>query len=247
MQTPEAAMLATMRETMSVLDHLGPTLFWSAVTIGCYATARVIYRRWRVWWAMPLLLTPLAVGAIALALHAHYGDYIRGTHWLVLMMGPATVAFAIPIYEQRALIRRHWPVLVVGVLVGSTLAMATAFVLADLLGLSQTLQRSLMPRSTSTPFAMTVSGDIGGIPDLTAVFVILTGVSGAALGELLLKVMPLRSSLARGALFGMGAHGAGVAKAHQIGAEEGSVAGLVMILAGLFNVLVAPVIAFAVR
>ncbi|QRG05522.1 LrgB family protein [Xanthobacter dioxanivorans] len=224
-------------------DPLFAALFWSAVTIGGYAAARLVARRWRFWWTSPLLLTPVAVGAVALSLHTGYADYIRGTHWLVLMMGPATVAFALPIYEQRALIRRHWPVLLVGVLVGSTLAMTTAFILADLFGLSQTLQLSLMPRSTSTPFAMAVSGDIGGAPDLTAVFVIVTGICGAALGELVMKLMPLRSSLARGALFGMGAHGAGVARAHQIGGEEGSIAGLVMVLAGLFNVLMAPAVA----
>jgi putative effector of murein hydrolase len=100
-----------------------------------------------------------------------------------------------------------------------------------------------MPRSMSTPFAMTVSGDIGGTPDLTAIFVVITGVFGAALGELMLNWLPLRSTLARGALFGMGAHGAGVAKAHQIGREEGSIAGLVMVLVGLVNVLAAPFIA----
>lgn len=228
-------------------DPLLAALFWSAVTIGSYVAARFAARRWRFWWTSPLLLTPLGVGAVALSLHTGYADYIRGTHWLALMAGPATVAFALPIYEQRALIRRHWPVLLVGVLVGSSLAMATAFVLADLLGLSESLRRSLMPRSTSTPFAMAVSGDIGGMPDLTAVFVILTGICGAGIGELVLKLMPLRSSMARGALFGMGAHGAGVARAHQIGGEEGSIAGLVMVLAGLFNVLMAPVVAYAMH
>lgn len=224
-------------------DPVLAALFWSAVTIGCYAGARLIHKHVKAWWSSPLLLAPLAVGAIALSLHAGYAEYIRGTHWLMLMMGPATVAFAIPVYEQRRLISRHWPVLLVGVVVGSALAMSTAFLLADLFGLSQVLQLSLMPRSTSTPFAMTVSGDIGGMPDLTAVFVIVTGVCGAALGELLMKLMPLRSSLARGALYGMGAHGAGVARAHQMGGEEGSIAGLVMILAGLFNVVMAPFLA----
>ncbi|MGR7996363.1 MULTISPECIES: LrgB family protein [unclassified Xanthobacter] len=232
---------------MPALDPFEATLLWSAVTIGCYLIARVIGRRWRFWWTSPLLLTPIMVGLIALSLHARYADYIRSTHWLVLMLGPATVAFAIPIYEQRAMILRHWPVLLLGVLVGSSIAMVAAFFMASWLGLSHTVQLSLMPRSTSTPFAMAVSDDIGGIPDLTAVFVVLTGVVGAALGEILLKVMPLRSTLARGALFGMGAHGAGVAKAHQIGGEEGSIAGLVMVLAGLFNVMMAPVVAYLLR
>ncbi len=85
------------------------------------------------------------------------------------------------------------------------------------------------------PFAMQVSGKIGGLPDLTAVFVVLTGV--AALGDLILATVPLRSALARGALFGAGAHGAGTARAHQNRREEGAVAGLVMVLAGLMNVL----------
>ncbi len=163
------------------------------------------------------------------------------------MLGPTTVAFAIPIYEQRALIQRHWPVLATGVLVGSGTAMASAWGLASLLGMSGSLRLSLLPRSLSTPFAMAVSGDIGGVPDLTAVFVVFTGVFGAALGEAVLYCLPLRSVLARGALFGMGAHGAGVAKAHQIGREEGSIAGLVMVMVGLVNVLAAPLLGHVLR
>lgn len=221
--------------------------FWSAATIAFYWAAKRFHRRFPAWWSTPLMLTPLALVVTALALGVGYGDYIRGTHWLVTLLGPATVAFAIPIWEQRRLIRRHWMVLVAGVVVGSTTAMVTAWGLASLLGLDRTLQRSLMPRSISTPFAMTVSGDIGGIPDLTAVFVVFTGVFGAALGQLLLAVLPLRSGLARGALFGMGAHGAGVAQAHRVGREEGSVAGLVMVLVGLVNVLAAPILAEVLR
>ncbi len=99
----------------------------------------------------------------------------------------------------------------------------------------------------STPFAMEVSGDIGGAPDLTACFVAMTGVLGAVLGDFMLAWLPIRSSLARGALFGIGAHGAGTARAYGIGREEGSVAGLVMMLAGLTSVLVAPLIGWALR
>ncbi|GGF59388.1 murein hydrolase effector protein LrgB [Azorhizobium oxalatiphilum] len=218
-------------------------LFWSVITIGCYVLARIIAKRFPAWWSSPLLLAPIMVGAIILLLHAGYASYIKGTHWLALMMGPATVAFAIPLYEHRETIKRHWPVLLAGVAIGSTTAIGTAFALAYYLDIPAALRTSLLPRSTSTPFAMAVSSDLGGMPELTAVFVIITGVTGAAFGEFMLRVMPLRSSLARGAFLGMGAHGAGVAKAHQIGAEEGSIAGLVMILAGCFNLMMAPVVA----
>lgn len=218
-------------------------LFWSAATILLYLAAKRVYRRFPMWWLTPLAVTPLLLMALLIGMNENYRSYFGATHWLVALLGPATVAFAIPIYQQRATIRRYWPVLLVGVVMGSSSAMLSAWGLAHLLGLNDAISLSLMPRSMSTPFAMTVSGDIGGTPDLTAIFVVITGVFGAALGELMLNWLPIRSALARGALFGMGAHGAGVAKAHQIGSEEGSIAGLVMVLVGLVNVLAAPLIA----
>ena len=228
---------------MSLSNPLVATLFWSAATILLYLAAKRVYRRFPLWWLTPLAVTPLLLMALVIGLNQNYSGYFSATHWLVALLGPATVAFAIPIYQQRATIRRYWPALLAGVVVGSSSAMASAWGLAHLLGLNEAISLSLMPRSMSTPFAMTVSGDIGGTPDLTAIFVVLTGVFGAAMGEVMLNWLPIRSALARGALFGMGAHGAGVAKAHQIGSEEGSIAGLVMVLVGLVNVLAAPLIA----
>lgn len=223
------------------------TAFWSAATIALYYLSKRIYHRWPHPLLSPLLLAPVALIGIALLLQTGYSEYIHATHWLMLLLGPVTVAFAIPIYEQRSMIRRYWPVLAFGVAIGSATAMLTAWALASLLSIDGALRLSLLPRSISTPFAMTISQDIGGVPDLTAVFVVVTGVLGAALGETLLRFLPLKSSMARGALFGMGAHGAGVARAHQIGQEEGSIAGLVMVLVGLVNVLAAPLVAILLK
>ena len=222
-------------------------VFWSVATIAFYLVAKAAYRRWHRWWLMPLALAPLMLIVAVLALHTSYHDYIRGTHWIVGLLGPATVAFAVPIYEQRALIRRRWPLLLVGMIAGSLTAFITSWALASVLGLNEALRLSLLPRSISTPFAMAVSGEIGGVPDLTAVFVIVTGILGAVIGEILLARFPIRSALARGALLGLGAHGAGTAKAHELGREEGSIAGLVMVLVGLFNVLLAPLVAACLR
>lgn len=228
---------------MSPNDPVASFLFWSATTIALYLATRLAHRRWPRWWTSPLVATPAALIAMAAALHVSYREYLQSTRWLMVLLGPAVVAFAVPIYEQRALIRRFWPVLVVGVLAGSATAMATAWCLASLLGLDSGVRLSLLPRSISTPFAMKVSDAIGGAPSLTAIFVIFTGIFGAALGEALLSWMPLRSSAARGALFGMGAHACGVAKASLHGQEEASIASLVMVLAGLANVLAAPLVA----
>lgn len=226
------------------LDSAGSALLWSAATIGFYFLARSLYRRWPRWWLMPIGLAPALLILLVLTLHASYRDYISGAGWLLAALGPVTVAFAVPIWEQRAMIRRYWPVLVAGMVAGSATAILTGWLFASLLGLDGSLRLSLLPRSLSTPFAMEVSGDIGGVPDLTAVFVVLTGLLGAAIGDGMLAWLPIRSAMARGALYAMAAHGLGTAKAHALGREEGTIAGLVMVLVGLLNVLVAPVVAY---
>ena len=225
----------------------GHMLFWSALTVAFYFVSKQIYRRWPKWWLTPLAAAPAALLVAALVLHENYRDYIHNAGWLVALLGPATVAFAVPIYQQRALVRRYWPILLAGMAVGSATAMATSWGLATAFGLNDALRLSLAPRSISTPFAMQVSSEIGGIPDLTAFFVVVTGVFGAVIGEFMLARLHLRSALARGALLGVGAHGAGTAKAHQIGRVEGAIAGLVMVLVGLMNVLAAPAIAHVIH
>lgn len=220
------------------------SLGWLAATLGGYYALKPLARRLPRWWTSPLLTVPLLLVALGLVFGMDYGVYIRDTHWLLLMLGPATVAFALPIWRYRALIRRHWPALAVGVLGGSAVAVASSWGLATLFGLGGEVRLSMVPRSITTPLAMLVSGDIGGVPELTALFVVITAVAGIAVGEILLRYLPLRSALARGALFGVGAHGAGTAKAYDVGAEEGTVACLAMVLAGLLNVLAAPGVAW---
>ena len=220
-----------------------PALFWAVVTVGVYLLARELQRRLPRWWTSPLLVTWALCFALALALKATYGDYLRGTSWLVTLLGPATMAFAMPIFEQRRLIRRHWPILAIGVTAGTCLAFGSSWLFAGLLGLEGPFRISLLPRSVSTPFAVDFARKVGGLPELTATCAVLTGLLGAALGEWLLTWLPLRSAFARGAMLGMGAHGMGTAKARQLGDVEGSVAGLTMVLAGLASALAAPFIA----
>lgn len=216
-------------------------LFWAAFTLCIYAGARFVHRVRPRWWTSPMLVTWVLCGVLIITLHSTYRDYLAGTHWLVLLLGPATVAFAVPIHRHRALIRRHWVILATGVVAGSALAVASSWLLAGWFDFSPQLRASLLPRSITTPMAMAASSRIGGLPELTASFTALTGLFGAAIGETLLTRLRFRSTFARGALFGMGAHGAGVAKARELGSEEGVVASLVMILAGLLNVILAAI------
>lgn len=228
-------------------EPLLKSIFWSLVTIGTYFITKKLYRNWPYWWLMPLALTPLLVASVILLLHVSYKDYFYGTQWLSMLIGPVTVAFAIPIYEQRDLIRQHWSLLIIGAITGSLTAILSSWTLAFCLGINESVRLSLVPRSISTPFAMSVSRDIGGIPDLTAIFVVVTGILGAVIGKTLLTRLSFNSALAKGALLGAGAHSVGAAHAHKIGSTEGAIASLVMILAGLLNVLLLPSISYFLK
>ncbi|HTH62460.1 MAG TPA: LrgB family protein [Paraburkholderia sp.] len=212
------------------------------LTVALYFASKKLYARYRSPWLTPLVAVPAVLAAIVLVLHIPYRVYFADTRWLMWLLGPATVAFAVPIYEYRDLMKRHWISLAVGVTVGIVVAISGSLALAKLLHLSPDLQRSLMTRSVSTPFALAVSDKIHAPRELTALFVIATGVCGMLFGELVLGLVPLRTRLARGALFGAAAHGVGTAKARELGSEEGVVASLTMMIAGVVMVLIAPVL-----
>ncbi|ALP61668.1 LrgB family protein [Paraburkholderia caribensis] len=212
------------------------------LTVALYFASKALYARFKSPWLTPLLAVPAVLAAIVVIARIPYAVYFQDTRWLMWLLGPATVAFAVPIYEYRDLLRRHWISLTVGVTVGIVVAVGGSLALSKLLHLSPELQRSLMTRSVSTPFALAVSDKIHAPKDLTALFVIATGVCGMLFGELVLALVPLRTRLARGALFGAAAHGVGTAKARELGSEEGVVASLTMMIAGVVMVLLAPLL-----
>lgn len=218
-------------------------LFWGCATLGVYAGVRALHARLHRWWTSPMLATWTLCGILIIALRESYQDYLSGTWWMIALLGPATIAFAIPIHRHRALIRRHRVMLAVGVATGCILAVGSSWLLARLFHLSPEMSASLLPRSVTTPLAMSTSSTLGGLPELTASFTAITGLFGAIAGDLILSWLPLRSAFARGALFGMGAHGSGVARARELGEEEGAVAGLVMVFAGLCTLIGASVFA----
>ncbi|WP_165311964.1 LrgB family protein [Vibrio ziniensis] len=212
------------------------------LTVVFYYASKLLYKRKRTILLMPLLLAPLLLVAIVIGFHIPYQDYMTDSHWLLWMLGPATVAFAVPIYDNRYLIQRHWLSLSVGVLVSVFVAVSSTVLLARWLNLSELLQKSLAMRSVTTPFAVEASKSIGGQSDLTALFVVITGLIGMATGELILTVCAIRTRMGKGASLGASAHGAGTAKAYQMGSSEGVVSSVAMMIAGMVTVLLAPFI-----
>ena len=212
------------------------------MTLGLYFANKKIYRRLHSIWMMPLVLTPLILVLFLVITHVSYQDYMGETHWLLWLLGPATIAFAVPVYENMAIIRRHWMSLSAGVITATIVAVCSSVWLARLFTLSEEVQRSLAVRSITTPFALEAAKQMGGQPDLVALFVVITGVFGMAIGDILFLRLAVRSGMAKGAGLGASSHGAGTAKAYEIGQTEGVVSSLVMMLAGVVTVVLAPLI-----
>ncbi|WP_336803803.1 LrgB family protein [Erwinia aphidicola] len=211
-------------------------------TLLVYFLNKRLYRRWHRLLMMPLVMTPMVLVALLLVTHISWQDYIGESRWLLWLLGPATLAFAVPVYENLAIIRRHWLSLSAGVITATTVAVCSSVWLARMLTLPEEIQRSLAVRSITTPFALAAAKQLGGQPDLVALFVVITGVFGMAVGDLLFLRLAIKQGLAKGAGFGAASHGAGTARAYEIGQQEGVVSSLVMMLSGVVTVVIAPAI-----
>lgn len=212
------------------------------VTLGLYFANKRLYRRFHKLPLMPLVFTPILLVMMLVFGHISYQSYMGEAHWL---LGPATIAFAVPVYDNLAIIKRHWMSLTAGVTTASVVAVTSSVWLARLFTLPDEIQRSLAVRSVTTPFALAAAKPLGGQPDLVALFVVVTGVFGMAVGDVLFLRLSIREGMAKGAGFGAASHGAGTARSYELGPQEGVVASLVMMLSGVVMVLAAPLVRWA--
>jgi putative effector of murein hydrolase len=150
------------------------------------------------------------------------------------------VALAVPIYKHKHLLKKYIVEIIIGVTVGSIVAMTTSVGEAKLLGMNVQMMSSLAPRSITTPLALSVSERLGGNPSITAVIVIITGLTGVIISSLLLKWLPSLSPITKGMVLGASAHGTGTSRAHEIGGMEGTIASLTMVFMGIFTTIIAP-------
>lgn len=213
-----------------------------AITLILYFANKKLYRRFRKLPLMPLVFTPLLLVAMLIFGHISYQNYMGEAHWLLWLLGPATIAFAVPVYDNLQVIKRHWMSLSAGVITATVVAVTSSVWLARLFTLSDEIQRSLAVRSITTPFALAAAKPIGGQPELVALFVVVTGVFGMAIGDVLFLRLSIREGMAKGAGFGAASHGAGTARSYELGPQEGVIASLVMMLSGVVTVLAAPLV-----
>ena len=190
--------------------------------------------------ANPVAITvALIVGVLWLS-GMSYERYFAGAQFVHFLLGPTTVALAVPLVRQLPRLRRALLPLGTALLAGCVTAIVSAVVVAVLLGATPELAYTLGPKSATSPIAMAVAERLGGIPALTAALVIGTGIFGAVFGTQLFQLLRVRSDAARGFALGLAAHGIGTARAFQVSPEMGAFAGLAMGLNGALTALLAP-------
>ena len=233
--------------TPRVLDiwvYLSATpLLGLTVTLLVYQVAYWIYRRAN----FNPLLNPVALAVATLVLlltltGTPYQTYFDGAQFVHFLLGPATVALAIPLYAQLDKLKRLLLPLLAALLAGALTAIVSAVGIAWLLGASRTTLISLAPKSVTTPIAMGITEKMGGLPSLTAVLVVATGIIGAVTAKYVLDFLRVRDHGVRGFAVGVAAHGIGTARAFQVSEEAGAFAGLAMGLNGLATALLFPLL-----
>jgi predicted murein hydrolase (TIGR00659 family) len=234
-----------MEDTLTdIWVYLAETpLLWLALTLLVYQLANYLYAQTE---SFPLLNPVLiSVGILVMLLtvtDTPYSTYFDGAQFVHFLLGPATVALAIPLYNNIGRLKRVLLPLLGALVVGSAAGIVSAVGIGQLFGASTATLLSLAPKSVTTPIAMGVSEQVGGLPSLTAVFVILTGIIGAMFGKEVLDLLKIRDNSTRGFAIGLAAHGIGTARAFQINEETGAFAGLAIGLNGALTALLVPLI-----
>jgi predicted murein hydrolase (TIGR00659 family) len=182
------------------------------------------------------------VVAVLVATQTGYESYFDGAQFVHFLLGPATVALAIPLYRQFEKVRQSALAIVTSIIVGSLTASLSAVVIARLLGGSRDSLISLAPKSVTAPVAMGIAERLGGLPSLTAVLVILTGILGAMMGTFILNALGIKDWAARGLAMGTASHGIGTARALQVNEIAGAFSGLAMGLNALATALMLPLL-----
>ncbi|MDD2546154.1 MAG: LrgB family protein [Burkholderiaceae bacterium] len=216
-------------------------LLWLTLTLLSYQAA--LWGAERLRWhplANPVLISVVLIASLLLLTDTPYPAYFDGAQFVHFLLGPATVALAIPLYAQWRRLKSMAGALLVALVAGSLTAALSAWALGRLLGASHSTLMSLAPKSVTTPIAMAVAERLGGLPSLTAVLVILTGMVVAVCANALLRVLRIEDDAVRGFAIGLAGHGIGTARAFQISEQAGAFSALAMGLNGLLTAVMLP-------
>ncbi|ARK31771.1 LrgB family protein [Halalkalibacter krulwichiae] len=214
------------------------------ITVLVYIGSRAFYRRFSYPFTLPLLVGTIILITIMLLLEIPYETYYIGGRWLELLLGPAVVALAYPLYRQLDLLKKYFFPIVISVSVGAIVGIISGLMLARIVGVQEEFIFSLVPKSVTTPVAMDVALIMGGIPPLAAVLVMVAGIGGVVMAPYIYKWIKVKDEIGRGIGTGCASHAIGTAKALESSEKEGATSSVAMTLSAVIVSLIGPMIVY---
>lgn len=217
-------------------------IFYLVWTVLCYFMAKRLFVRTKKIYLSTIIVVPFLSIVLIFMLQHQFQTYYHYTQYLVAMLGPITVAFAIPVFRYRSMIQQHFKVLILSSSLAMLVGILSSWFLASLMNFDAIVKNSLLARSISIPFALVLTEKVSGSISLVPLFTVITGLVGMLLGDVLLLLMRFKNKIASGAARGNAAHAMGIARARQRHELEGVIASLSMIISGIIMVLLAPMV-----
>lgn len=218
---------------------LSSGMFGVALSILMYAVGVFLNKTLKTPVCNPLLIAIGLIIAVLQIFHIPLESYQKGGDVISLFLAPATAALACSIYRQIELLKKYWLPILVGCLAGAAASMGSVYLLCRLFRLDDALLSSMLPKSVTTPIAMEISASLGGTPSITVAAVVVTGILGAMLCPLFIKLLRIKNPVAAGVAIGSCSHAVGTSKAIELGEAQGAMSGIAIGVSGILTVLIA--------
>lgn len=227
-----------------MIEFIENSVFLGALlTLGAYEIGLFLKKKFKMAVFNPLLIAIFCVIGILCILDVDYETYEEGGRYVSYLLTPATVCLAVPLYQQLQLLKKNIKAIMAGIAAGVLASLVSVFALAKLFSLSHEQYVTLLPKSITTAIGMGVSEELGGIVTITVAVIIITGVLGNMIADVVYKVAKIEEPIAKGLALGTSAHAIGTAKAMELGQVEGAMSSLAIAVAGLLTVIASSIFA----
>ena len=217
-------------------------LFGILLSLVAFEIGVTISKKFKYSFLNPLLIANILIVGFLLTTGISLESYNIGGDYISVMLSPATVVLAVPLYRQISKLKQFWKPILAGIFAGSLTSLACVIVVSKLIGLSDTLMLSLLPKSITIPMGSVVSAQIGGIPPVTIIAITITGITGAVAAPAVCRFCRIKNKVAQGIAIGTASHALGTTRAMEMGEVQGAMSSLSIGVAGLFTAIVAPII-----
>ncbi len=217
-------------------------VFGMVLTMACFWTGICIYNKFNQSFLQPILTATILIIIVLKITDVDYEIYKEQNAVLNFMLAPAAVVLAVPLYKNVHILKKNAIPLIMGVICGSLVTIGSCIIFGKLMGTKESIIITMIPKGVTNPIAIEVSRVIGGIPELTVVLVVFTGIIGGSFGPEIIRFLGIKNKVAKGIALGSMCHAIGTARAFKEGDVEGAMSSLAMGIAGIFTALAAPFI-----